>query len=323
MARPRELSFGARLADNILAAADVRDALGRWATHLDSERGLSGHTCAAYARDTKAFFIFLTEHLGKPPDRADLDGLSHGDFRGFLARRRGQGCSSRTLARALSALRSLFRFLDETGFCANTALAAIRSPKLPHSIPKPLNVASAEAVLREAPAFASEAWIGKRDVAVLTLLYGCGLRISEALGLDRAQAPKGASLIVRGKGNKERMVPVLPAVRQAVAEYLRACPHELAPEGPLFVGVRGGRLNPGAVQAVMRQLRRALNLPETATPHALRHSFATHLLGAGGDLRTIQELLGHASLSSTQIYTEVETERLLEVYESAHPRARE
>jgi integrase/recombinase XerC len=257
--------------------------------------------------------------------------LRQGDFRSFLAHRRNHGLSNTSVARALSVLRSFFRHLERTGLVTNAAIRSVRSPKLPHSVPKPLGVEAAAAAREQIAFLHEEQWVNARDYAVLTLLYGCGLRISEALGLNHkdigdlnhADVGSGAaSLIIRGKGNKERMVPVLPVVRNAIDAYTALCPFANGREDPLFVGVRGKRLNAGIIQKSMREVRRALGLPESATPHALRHSFATHLLSAGGDLRTIQELLGHASLSTTQRYTEVETGHLLKVYRDAHPRAR-
>ncbi len=203
----------------------------------------------------------------------------------------------------------------------NASLTAVRSPKIPHSVPRPLTAAAAKSVSAGADIAEGEPWVAARDTAVMTLLYGCGLRISEALGLDRQNAPQGDVMTVTGKGNKQRLVPILPIVRRAIDEYLRLCPFALAPEDPLFVGVKGRRLSPRIIQGRMQTLRSALGLPDSATPHALRHSFATHLLAGGGDLRTIQELLGHASLSTTQRYTEVDTSRLLDIYEKAHPRA--
>jgi integrase/recombinase XerC len=219
-------------------------------------------------------------------------------------------------------LRGFVRFLHRRGLASTSALAALRSPRLRVSVPKPLTVDDATAAVDVVGDFATGGWQGKRDVAILTLLYGCGLRLSEALSLSRSEAPLSEMLVVTGKGQKQRLLPVLPAVRAAVADYLAACPHALAADGPLFVGARGGPLNPRIVQRQMEAVRGYLGLPESATPHALRHSFATHLLAAGGDLRAIQELLGHASLSTTQRYTAVETERLLAVYDAAHPRAR-
>jgi integrase/recombinase XerC len=214
------------------------------------------------------------------------------------------------------------RFLERRRLSSSPALAVLRAPKLPKSVPKALSVADAAEIIEAPTEVATSIWQAKRDIALLTLLYGCGLRLSEALGLKRSEAPPGDLLTITGKGRKQRLVPVLPVVRDAIADYLAACPYALAAEAPLFVGVRGGPLHPRVVQRQMQMLRNALGLPETATPHALRHSFATHLLGGGGDLRAVQELLGHASLSTTQRYTSVETERLLAVYGSAHPRAR-
>jgi integrase/recombinase XerC len=244
------------------------------------------------------------------------------DFRAWLARRTADGAERSSTARGLSVVRGFVRFLERRGLAASPALKVLRAPKLPHSVPKPLTAPDAVAAVAAPAEFVASAWQAKRDIAILTLLYGCGLRISEALGLTRAEAPKGEVLAITGKGRKDRIVPILPAVREAAAEYVAACPYPLPADGPLFVGARGGPLNPRLVQRQMQNLRGLLGLPETATPHALRHSFATHLLGGGGDLRAIQELLGHASLSTTQRYTAVETERLLAVYESAHPRAR-
>ncbi|HEX5318618.1 MAG TPA: tyrosine recombinase XerC [Stellaceae bacterium] len=304
------------------AAPDLRAAIGLWAAWLAGERRASPHTVAAYGRDLAFFLDFLAEHRGERADLAAIASLAPGDFRAYLARRAGDGMERTSIARGLSVIRGFVKFLDRRDLAANTALAALRAPKLPHSVPKPLNVADAvEAVGAVAELTASE-WQGKRDAAVLALLYGCGLRLSEALGLSRGEAPLGEALTITGKGRKQRLVPVLPAVRDAVADYLAACPYRLAADGPLFIGARGGPLHPRLVQGKMTALRGFLGLPETATPHALRHSFATHLLGGGGDLRAIQELLGHASLSTTQRYTSVDTAHLLAVYEAAHPRAR-
>jgi integrase/recombinase XerC len=303
------------------AAADLQAAIGLWVAWLAGERRASPHTVAAYGRDLAFFLDFLTEHLGELPSLAGMSELRPADFRAYLARRAQDGIERSSLARALSVMRGFVRFLQRRGLAATTALAALRSPKLPHNIPKPLTIDDATGSLVAAGDVATSQWQGKRDTAVLALLYGCGLRLSEALGLTRGEAPLGEMLAITGKGGKQRLVPVLPAVRDAVADYLAACPYGLTKEGPLFVGARGGPLHPRLVQRQMVLLRGFLGLPETATPHALRHSFATHLLGAGGDLRAIQELLGHASLSTTQRYTVVETERLLAIYDAAHPRA--
>ncbi len=304
------------------AADDTGRAIEDWRRWIAEERRSSDHTLDAYSRDVAAFLDFLTVHLGKPPSLADLDGLSAADFRSFLARRVAEGIAHSSLARCMSTLRNFFRFLDRTGQASNATLNAVRAPRPKPPIPKPLAAAEAFDLIEAAATLSDTAWIAKRDVALFTMLYGCGLRIDEALSLRRVDAPQQDAMTVTGKGRKQRVVPVLPAVRQAIDDYLAACPFQPPPEGPLFLGARGGRLNPGVVQRQMRKLRGLLGLPASATPHALRHSFATHLLGAGGDLRTIQELLGHASLSTTQRYTSVDADRLIAVYEDAHPRAR-
>lgn len=315
-ARPRETAAGWP------ADAPLRQAVAEWVDWLEGEKRFSGHTVGAYFRDLKQFVAFLSRHLGGAVELAGLGDLAAADFRAFLAARRAAGLGPASMARALSSVRGFFRFLDARGRVNNPALATVRTPKQPHSVPKALDVTDARSVVQLAPSTDGAPWVGLRDAAVLMLLWGCGLRISEALGLNRGDVPFGPTLVITGKGNKERLVPVLPAVREAVDAYLAECPFRLEGMSPLFVGVRGKRLNPGLVQAGMRTARGALGLPETATPHALRHSFATHLLAAGGDLRTIQELLGHASLSTTQRYTEVDASRLMEVYGAAHPRAR-
>ena len=304
------------------ATDDLRAAIGLWVAWLTGERRASPHTVAAYGRDLALFLDFVTEHVGELPSLGAFDRLSPADFRAYLARRVQRHADRGSLARGLSVLRGFVRFLHRRGLASTSALAALRSPRLRASVPKPLTVDDATAAVYIVGDFATGGWQGKRDIAILTLLYGCGLRLSEALGLRRGEAPLSEMLVVTGKGQKQRLLPVLPAVRAAVADYLAACPHALETDGPLFVGARGGPLNPRIVQRQMEAVRGHLGLPESATPHALRHSFATHLLGAGGDLRAIQELLGHASLSTTQRYTAVETERLLAIYDAAHPRAR-
>jgi integrase/recombinase XerC len=307
-----------------LAAPDARAAAEAWLSWLGGERRVARNTYAAYARDLGGFLEHLGGYLGAPPDLAALSGLSVGDFRSYLAARAGEGIAAASNARAMSTLRSFFRFLDRNGLAHNAALGAVRSAKLPRAVPRPLAAGDAIELVERAGEAAAQPWIQKRDMALLTLLYGCGLRIAEALGLERDDAPAGDTLRVVGKGGKERIVPVLPAVRQALAAYFAECPYGRKGKrgGPLFLGARGGPLNPGVVQRQMRTLRALLGLPATATPHALRHSFATHLLAAGGDLRTIQELLGHASLSTTQRYTLVDPTHLREVYDRAHPRAK-
>jgi integrase/recombinase XerC len=304
------------------AGDDLRAAIGLWTAWLAGERRASAHTIAAYGRDLALFLDFLTDHLGESPSLAALDTLRPADFRAYLARRAQHHAERSSLARGLSVLRNFIRFLQRRRLVSTTALTALRSPKLPASVPKPLTVDDAASAVDSIGDLARSGWQAKRDVAILALLYGCGLRLSEALGLCRGEAPLSETLVITGKGRKQRQLPVLPAVRTAVAEYLAACPYAPPQDGPLFVGARGGPLAPRLVQLQMQALRERLGLPETATPHALRHSFATHLLGAGGDLRAIQELLGHASLSTTQRYTAVETERLFAIYDAAHPRAR-
>jgi integrase/recombinase XerC len=310
--------------------AALRRAVGQWYDQLAAERRASPHTLAAYARDLGAFLDFLGFHQGGPPGLADLAALKSGDFRAWLAHRTRAGRARSSTARALSVVRGFYRFLDREALVHNAAIGAIRSPRAVRAVPKALAVADMSDLLdaaREPERDTSAPWVAARDVALLTLLYGCGLRISEALNLNRRDMPatgrvgSGSSLVITGKGGKQRLAPLLPVVVDAIAEYVAVCPYRLAPEGPLFVGVRGGRLNPRIVQGRMQTLRAQLGLPKEATPHALRHSFATHLLGAGGDLRTIQELLGHASLSTTQRYTDVDAEHMLEVYAKAHPRA--
>ena len=294
-----------------------------WRAWLAHERRISGHTLDGYGRDLRKFLQFITGHLGYPPGLQDLEALKPRDFRGYLASRHAEGLARSSTARAMSTLRNFFRFMERRGIVENAAIGAIKTPKVPHSVPKALTMEDALTTVITVGDLSDEPWIGKRDTAVMLLLYGCGLRIGEALGLDRGQAPEDEdSIVVTGKGDKQRLVPVLPVVSSAIRDYVEACPFDLAPDGPLFVGKRGKRLRARVIQRQMGILRARLGLPETATPHALRHSFATHLLAGGGDLRTIQELLGHASLSTTQRYTEVDAGRLKAVYDDAHPRAR-
>ncbi|KIZ47353.1 MULTISPECIES: tyrosine recombinase XerC [Rhodopseudomonas] len=308
------------------AAADIAAEMTRWLAHLRAERRLSPKTLEAYSRDVRQFLIFLSQHWGERVALGRFAALEASDVRGFMAARRGDDIGSRSLMRALAGMRSFGRFLEREGKGRVGALSAIRAPKVGKSLPKPIQIASAKrlADADERAGENREPWIWARDAAVMGLLYGSGLRISEALGLKRRDVPapgKGDTLIVLGKGNKTRMVPVLQNVLALIADYAAVCPHPLPPDGPIFVGARGGPLSPRIIQLTMERLRGALGLPDSATPHALRHSFATHLLSRGGDLRAIQELLGHASLSTTQIYTGIDTERLFEVYKTAHPRA--
>ena len=312
--------------ESTFAAKDVAVEMARWLAHLKTERRMSGKTVEAYERDARQYLLFMVEHLGGAPNLAELAILTPQDVRAFMAARRAEGIGGRSLMRGLAGMRSFARFLERNHKGKVGALAAVRAPKVPKTLPKPLHIDAARKVV-DAGSRAGEAresWVLHRDAAILALLYGSGLRISEALGLARGDVPapgQGDAITVTGKGNKQRMVPLLPQVSQAIADYIALCPHDLPADGPLFIGTRGKALSPRIVQLVMERLRGALSLPDSATPHALRHSFATHLLGRGGDLRAIQELLGHASLSTTQIYTAVDTDRLLEVYRSTHPRA--
>ncbi len=320
--KPQRHAIAFRLAD------DAATAAAEFLAHMRDQRRASARTIEAYTRDLTNFGAFLAEHLGHPATLDDLADLSPMDFRSFLARRRNDGNGSRTLARQLSALRSFYRWLERYKGLSNPALSALRSPRLPQNLPHPVGERQAREILELAGTTEENRppWVAARDAAVLSLLYGCGLRISEALGLtpvDVAPLLKGKSDILRitGKGDRTRLVPVLPAVREALARYVELVPMELEPEAPLFRGVRGGPLSPRIIQKLTARLRGALGLPEDATPHALRHSFASHLLAHGADLRAIQELLGHASLSTTQIYTRVDTASLLAQYRKAHPRA--
>lgn len=293
-----------------------------WLSALSQERRLSEKTVEAYERDTRQFLTFLTGHLGNPAGMADIRALKAADLRGFLASRRRGGAGARTLGRGLAGLRSFLRHLERKGLANAAGAGAVRSPKQPKSLPKPLSDRQALDVVDQGMQLSEEAWIAARNAAVLTLLYGCGLRISEALDLTPADfSGNPTSLRITGKGNKTRIVPLIAVATEAVETYRKLCPYHLPQTDPLFLGARGGKLQPAIIQREMQKMRGALGLPDTATPHALRHSFATHLLAGGGDLRTIQELLGHASLSTTQIYTGVDSARLLEIYDRAHPRA--
>ncbi|NVO12861.1 MAG: tyrosine recombinase XerC [Rhodoplanes sp.] len=307
------------------AAPEVSAAMAHWLVHLGAERRMSPKTVEAYGRDARQVLAFLAEHLGGRVSLSALGKLTTADIRAFMAARRADGIAGRSLMRALAGMRSFARYLARDGLAEIGALAAVRAPKVAKTLPKPLAIADARRIadvdLRAGED--REPWVLARDAAVLSLLYGSGLRISEALGLKRRDVPApgaGDVIVVTGKGNKRRMVPVLRSVLQAVADYVALCPYDLPDLGPLFVGAKGGPLSPRIIQLVMERLRGALGLADSATPHALRHSFATHLLMRGGDLRAIQELLGHASLSTTQIYTGIDSERLLEVYRAAHPR---
>lgn len=314
------------LPDPACAASDVGQQIVRWLTHLRAERRLSPKTLEAYARDVRQCLMFLGQHWSEMVTLERFAALEPSDIRAFMAARRADDIGGRSLMRSLAGLRSFARFLEREGLGKVGALGAIRAPKVGKSLPKPIHMSAAKrfADASERAGEDREPWIWARDAAVMALLYGSGLRISEALGLKRRDVPlpgAGDVLVVTGKGNKTRMVPVLQNVLALIHEYVAMCPHSLPPEGPIFVGARGGPLRARIIQLVMARMRGALGLPDSATPHALRHSFATHLLSRGGDLRAIQELLGHASLSTTQIYTGIDSERLLDVYRTAHPRA--
>jgi integrase/recombinase XerC len=301
----------------------LRSALAGWLDHLAALDGAAANTVKAYRTDVTGFLAFLADHHGESLGIARLARVRQSDMRAWMAHERGRGSSARSLARALSAVKGFTRWLAEREGFDPTAILAARSPRFQRKLPRPLSEEAAREVIDVMGTSPREDWVAARDAAVVTLLYGCGLRISEALGLTGAESPLPATLRIRGKGAKERIVPVLPVARAAVAAYVRLCPFpvEAEPAGALFRGARGGPLNPRLIAKAMEGARLALGLPASATPHALRHSFATHLLSAGGDLRAIQELLGHASLSTTQAYTAVDTARLMEVYEKAHPRA--
>ncbi|WP_108722648.1 tyrosine recombinase XerC [Agrobacterium rubi] len=315
---------GTSALDDILTFAD-QDLLNErqlWLSSLESERRLAENTLEAYERDTRQYLMFMTGYLGHPTRIKDVSNLRPVDLRAFLAARRKHGDGARSLGRHLAGLRSFLRHLEKKGLVNAAGATAMRSPKQPKSLPKPLTDRQALKITTADAQLSEEPWIAARNAAVLALLYGCGLRISEALDLTASDLTTGTrSLRVTGKGNKMRIVPLLPVVLEAVDAYRTLCPYHLAPDDPVFLGARGGKLQPAIIQREMQKLRGAFGLPDNATPHALRHSFATHLLAGGGDLRTIQELLGHASLSTTQIYTGVDTARLLEIYDNAHPRA--
>ena len=293
----------------------------QWLDTLAHERRASPHTLRAYGDDLARFITFLAEHKGRVPDEHMLGKLLPADLRSFITRRRNEGLGPRGVQRALAAVRSFFRFLAREGVLENAAPRAVRTPRIPRTLPRPLSEIDAARTLAEAGTNDIE-WLAARDTALLTLLYGAGLRISEALSLKRGDVPLGATLNVLGKGRKVRSVPLLPAVREAIELYAQQLPFAASRDSSLFVSRRGKPMSPREAQALMQMLRSRLGLPERATPHALRHSFATHLLANGGDLRAVQELLGHASLSTTQTYTEIDVKMLMQVYQNAHPRGR-
>ncbi|KKB08288.1 recombinase XerC [Devosia chinhatensis] len=308
------------MTDSAFATDDfVRERLSAWSREMGAVKRLAPRTIEAYSRDISQFMSFLAGHMGGPVTLKSLRELRGADIRAFMAQRRSESLGSRSLARVLSAMKSFFGFLEREGTLSTEALNVIRTPKIPRSLPKALTVLEARQTIATTQEMEERPWVAARDMAVISLCYGAGLRISEALALTRSDLETDI-LRVTGKGGRTRMVPLIAPVRAAIETYLGLAPFKLWPEEPLFRGVRGGVLSPRLIQLRMAQLRSALGLPPSATPHALRHSFATHLLGQGGDLRSIQELLGHASLSTTQIYTAVDTERLLDSYAKAHPR---
>lgn len=304
-----------------LISPAARDALQEWLDHEKSLKGSAENTITAYAGDVTEFLAFITGHKGESQGLGALSKITISDMRAWMANSRGAGVGPRSLARKLSAVKVFYRWLAAREGFEPTAVLLTRSPKFTKKLPRPLAIDAARDMIETVEMQSLEPWVAARDAAVVTLLWGCGLRISEALALKGIDAPLPQVMRIIGKGGKERIVPVVDAARAAVDAYVKACPHMLTDDGPLFRGVRGGVLSPRAIQKAMASARMQLGLPATATPHALRHSFATHLLNAGGDLRTIQELLGHASLSTTQAYTAIDTARLLDVYDNAHPKA--
>jgi len=306
----------------ISCEADVMDKLEKWERYLRSEKHLSPHTLRAYLKDIRDFFEFLTNHFGHPANLNKLGNTSIQDFRSWITKLALKKQSAATRARALATIKNFFRWLDNNGYMHNPAIMHIRAPKLPKLLPKAISKENAKKILAEADILVKEDWVGQRDRALFTMLYACGLRIDEALNLNYEDYPKDKQIRVRGKGNKERIVPVLPIVEIALENYIELCPYKIKKKGqPIFFGARGKRLNQGIAQKQLRYLRKALGLPETLTPHALRHSFATHLLSGGVNLRIIQELLGHVSLKTTQRYTDLDNEEIFKIYQKAHPRA--
>ncbi len=297
----------------------VQDALEAWLKHLKAVENRAENTIRAYCQDVTGFLAFQSTHLGGPQGLPPLLALNISDMRAWVASERHRGVSTRSLARALSAVKRFYLWLGGRQGVDVSALVTFRSPKFRPKLPRPVTSDAARALIETVDVQHDTSWIAARDVAVITLLYGCGLRISEALGLDGAVHPMAESLRVLGKGDKERLVPVLPIVREAVTRYVTLCPYDITEGGALFRGARGGKLNPRLISGIVAQARMQLGLPASTTPHAMRHSFATHLLEAGGDLRAIQELLGHKSLSTTQAYTAVDSARLMDVYRAAHP----
>jgi len=300
----------------------VQQALAKWHAWLAFEKRSSAHTIDSYSRDIVDFINFINTHQGYKPNLNDLESLTNLDFRSYLAHLAKANKSRTTIARRMSSLRTIFKYFEREGVCQNAAILSVRTPKIPKSLPKALTMEDALTMVRSVDQLTDEPWIGLRDHALLMLLYGAGLRIAEALALNISDRPEGDVMTITGKGNKQRVIPVLCEIKSAILAYNKACPFPEKPNRALFLGLRGKRLNAGVAQKTVRQMRLLLGLNNTVTPHALRHSFATHLLAGGGDLRTIQELLGHASLSTTQRYTEVDSAKIRSVYQGAHPRAK-
>jgi integrase/recombinase XerC len=308
--------------DSLPIAADLRDQLIRWQAWLQDERRASPNTIASYQFDLASLMNFLGDYRGGRIKLATLAGLSLTDFRAWLAHSATENLGAASRARAVAGVRNFFRWLDRSGCLHNEAIGLLKTPKTPRRLPRPVSIASAKDIVALAKNEQRDTWVGLRDEALFTLLYGAGLRISEALNLTHADLQQGDRLTVTGKGNKQRSVPLLPIVQETLQRYQKACPYPQTAKAPVFVGARGEKLNPGVAQRDLRHLRRDLNLPDSVTPHALRHSFATHLLAAGADLRSLQELLGHSSLSTTQLYTQVDAGQLAATYKLAHPRAK-
>lgn len=306
--------------DTLPVTSGLQDIITGWQSWLAHNKHASKYTLVSYNTDLSHFFSFLSSHLGGRVDTQQLAALEARDFRAWLAYRHGEFEASST-ARALSTVKSFFRYLEKQEIVTNAAIFHIRGPKIKKSLPKALGEAQAAQAMEHIGTQHEDTWVNKRDLALLVLIYGCGLRIGEALSLRYKDIPQGDVLSIIGKGNKQRQVPVLPVIKEAIADYVSHCPYPFTPDAPLFLGQRGKALDPAIFQKELRKLRQSLGLPETTTPHAFRHSFATHLLAGGGDLRSIQELLGHASLSTTQRYTHVDKTRLLAAYKNAHPRA--
>ncbi len=304
-----------------LCAEDLAQKLEEWQTYLRVEKNMSKHTLRAYSSDAGQFIKFLFDHLGKHPCIDDLSKISISDFRSWLSKKSIDGATNASRARSLSGIKNLLTWFDKQGIMHNPAIRTVRTPKLPHKLPRPLHENQAKEVVEKAGQLETKDWVGKRNIALFTMLYGCGLRIDEALSLNIADFPRNGFLRVIGKGSKERQVPVISLVETTLYNYICKCPYPSDPNRAIFLGIRGKRLNQGVAQRAMRQLRGALGLPENATPHALRHSFATHLLKEGMNLREIQELLGHSSLTSTQRYTEIDPTEMMNIYKKAHPRA--